>query len=288
MKIKLNETIRHGMAGDYKSLPQRYWKNDIIEVVPATNLYKDSDIVFWVNQDGWDDDGEGFPVYKGTYTEILYTPKFLSKWKMPKSDYGGEDMSDFYIVISCTRDSDDFEQSNWDCILADYPESFDEDTNKGILIAEFGHWACGWFKLMMVHETDFELLETMDEVKEKLDDYGLYNDEDYYRREMEAQEELVKDEIEYYIRNNGEEFDDRDFTDAEISQMVYWFVRECNSNDETPKEDEIYELVQRVLNWKTCNICVQYNDAHGNSDGYRQESYDQRFDVCGCHMRLEL
>jgi len=285
MKIKLLEGVRQGMAGDYKLIPQRYWKGDLIEVVPADNLPEDSKIKYWVKQDGWDEDGEGFPIYEGTYVEILYVPEHLEKWKMPKSDYGGEDMSEFYIVISRTRDSDHLEESNWARILEDYPEDYDEETNKGVLVANFGHWACGWFELLLVHETDFELLETMDEIKRGLSGYPVYDDDDLSNRESEDQWELCKDEIEYYIRNSDE---DLDLSDDQISEMIYWFVNESNGFQDYPDDDEIEDLIERILHWKTCNVCVEYNNTHSNGEGYRKESYDERFDCCGCQMKLEM
>lgn len=279
MKIKLLENIKR--EGYSKILPHKYYKNDILEVIPASNLPDNSEIKFWINQDGWDDDSYGFPVYVGQYTEILYAPIHLKKWEM-EFDYGGDDMSEYYIVLAHTRDSDTLEESNWESFLRDHPENYDEDTKKGILVANFGHWACGWFELILVHESDYEFLEEMDEIRKSLDDYPVYDEDNYSMMESESQYESVRDEIEYYIRNNVEE----EIEQKQIDQMVYWYVQECNSMDSTPNDQEIEELVERIKYWKTCPICVEYNNTHSNGEGYRKESYDERFDACGCQMKL--
>ena len=72
IKIKLHERITTGRA--YKFLwpeKQSYNAGDIISVIPASNLPKESPIVYWVNQDGWQDDAYGFPVYRDTKFDIL-------------------------------------------------------------------------------------------------------------------------------------------------------------------------------------------------------------------------
>jgi hypothetical protein len=172
-----------------------------------------------------------------------FEPQYLRKWEWP-SDYGGEDLSEFYMCLTHTRDSDLLEESNWDCILKQYPETFDEETNQGIRVVRFGHWACGWFEQIMVHESDFDSLKRMDCVREALNNYLVWDDEDYSRREYEEQEQNVKWEIDDYIRHHSQE--DIELSDNQIEQMIYWYCQDCNSNDSTPDDDEIEKLIEKV------------------------------------------
>lgn len=286
MKIKLLENIRYGMTGEYGYIPQKYYKGDIIEVIPQTNLPPEAEILFWIWQDGWENHPAGFPIYKTNKHIVLdYVPEHLKKWQMPKSDYGGDDMSAFYQVLGHTRDSETLEESNWIGFLRDHPENFDEETNKGILVARFGHWGCGWFELILVHETDFELLKEMDELREALDDYPVYDDELFSQMEMDEQFETVKSEFEYIMRHNDFEIE-YDLEDEQIENMASWFCSDANSSEDFPNEDDFVNYAEKVLHWKKCSICEKYNDE--NPEEYRKVWYDERYDCCGCQMELGL
>ena len=55
--------------------PTRYFSGEILEVIPASNQPEGSKIHFWIQQDGWEDDAYGFPVYVGEY-KILENVKY--------------------------------------------------------------------------------------------------------------------------------------------------------------------------------------------------------------------
>jgi len=202
-----------------------------------------------------------------------YEPQYLHKWKYPDS-YFGDTYEEFYIFMSITRDSDILEESNWKSFLRDYPEGFDEETNKGILITRASHWAVGWVDTIYIHESDYELLKICDKIREDLDNYPIYDEEDYSTRECDAQEESVRDEIKYQWLNKQYE----DIDEKIIDDMVYLFCRNSNSNEQIPRNfDEIQELYEDVIHTKECKICKELG---------RNYEYDDRHGFCDCQLKL--
>jgi hypothetical protein len=62
MKIELLQDVEHKTMYS-PDLPHKYTRGTVLEVIPADNLPKESGIIFWVQQDGWEDDSYGFPIY---------------------------------------------------------------------------------------------------------------------------------------------------------------------------------------------------------------------------------
>ena len=65
MKIELLQDIKHKTMYGF-GLPKIYTRGTVVQVEYASNLPADSDILFWLIQDGWQDDSYGFPIYKDT------------------------------------------------------------------------------------------------------------------------------------------------------------------------------------------------------------------------------
>ncbi len=63
MKIELLQDVEHKSMYS-KELPHIYERGQVIKVKYASNLPADSEILFWVVQDGWEEDAYGFPIYK--------------------------------------------------------------------------------------------------------------------------------------------------------------------------------------------------------------------------------
>lgn len=62
MKIELLQDIENKSMYGF-GLPHRYERGTVLHVIPADNLPKESEIIFWIMQDGWQDDCYGFPIY---------------------------------------------------------------------------------------------------------------------------------------------------------------------------------------------------------------------------------
>lgn len=104
-------------------------------------------------------------------------------------------ISDF-LVIPCgrNRDSRCLEESNFHAALAmlgGESEPVSDDDNGPVQIHRFGHWACGWFEIILVKPGTPQA--AMAEVIEaKLENYPVLDDDDYSSREFEAAEETWK------------------------------------------------------------------------------------------------
>lgn len=93
-----------------------------------------------------------------------------------------------WLVAPCStnRDADTLVRSNWDVQLKCVEECSTSDDYE---THEFGHWACGWFRLLLVRPGS--PAETVcSQLEDKLADYPVL-DESYYS-ELEFQEEYNK------------------------------------------------------------------------------------------------
>ena len=52
--------------------------------------------------------------------------------------------------------------------------------------SRFGHWACGWFELILVNPASDKHLKIAYQIKQDLDAYPVLDDDDYSEREYES------------------------------------------------------------------------------------------------------
>lgn len=116
------------------------------------------------------------------------------------------------IAGARNRDSDCLEESNFACTLkALGGEGTDVEVHR------FGHWACGWYELILVRPGS-EMAEEAEQIEAALSDYPVLDEHDLSEREMNAANETwrhcysQKQRIEY-IRDNREQFDFRSFVE---------------------------------------------------------------------------
>lgn len=123
-----------------------------------------------------------------------FTPEHLERWSAADpafggtGNYSGADLGAFYVApISQGRDtSDAITLSNWRVIsaeleqLAQHEESGEHD---------FGHWACGWYRLWLIHESDAAALERADYWAASLADYCIADESDWSELESEHESE---------------------------------------------------------------------------------------------------
>lgn len=97
------------------------------------------------------------------------------------------------FTFSRTRDSDILCESNYESILTDMEEKFPDDIEE----VHCNHWACGWvdhLAVKMLNEKG-ECTEAGKKIldwKSALENYPVANDEDFSRRESEAQHESIE------------------------------------------------------------------------------------------------
>ena len=89
-----------------------------------------------------------------------------------RANYMGEDLSDLYVVpVSRTRDSGCLDRSNF-AVALDMLGG-ESDT---VQVHNFGHWACGWYELILV-AGDSPAYSIAEKIAEKIADYPVLNEE---------------------------------------------------------------------------------------------------------------
>ena len=118
----------------------------------------------------------------------------------------------FVLPCSRNRDSDCLTESNFAVAL----EMLGGESET-VQVHRFGHWACGWYEIIVVKpETD--AAKKAEEIEKSLDDYPVLDDEDFSERESKAADETWKncysnEERIAFIREHRDEFEFFDFAD---------------------------------------------------------------------------
>jgi hypothetical protein len=120
-----------------------------------------------------------------------------------------------WLVLPCgrNRDSDCLTESNFHTALA-----LLGGESESVEVHRFGHWANGWFEIIIVDPTDAARVSTAQEIESSLDDYPILDENDFSEREETAANETwehcysVSQRIEY-IRANRSQFEFRGFAD---------------------------------------------------------------------------
>ena len=163
--------------------------------IPKSHIFLDVDNQF--NQASYtlyvegDIKEEHFINYSSTL-EYLKQNNLITK--MPKWDgsyYIGPRYDDYYIIAGHSRDSRILEESNYTSI-----KEFLEKNKINFIEVSFNHWAVGWIEELMIQEDDIKDIEFInDEILDKLEDYPVFDEEDFYKREYEEATEIKEDMI---------------------------------------------------------------------------------------------
>ncbi len=198
-----------------------------------------------------------------------FVPSFLKKWEYP-DHYFGEDLTGWYSVIGRTRDATMLEDSNFECILKALGGESENaiEEKRGVYVAHHSHWAVGWVEGLMIHETHIDLLKQADEIMEGLDGYPVYDDEDYSEREMNAQWELIEQEVRSSLNMISDEWTQEEF------DFICWSLAQAQPDfDSCPTHDEIAEA------WEETHGHLRHCKIHG-------DFIDKR--PCECQQRMEF
>jgi hypothetical protein len=85
------------------------------------------------------------------------------------------------VLLTRNRDSDLLSESNWHTVL-----KFLGGESGSVQIVRHGHWACGWVEYMMIDSNDKDMLALAESVEAKLNDYPIWDENDFSNREYEA------------------------------------------------------------------------------------------------------
>jgi len=119
----------------------------------------------------------------------IYIPKNLNRWNRAdpatggRDNYAGADKSSCYVFLFRSRDSRLLEENNfsegWEAIK---PLLKNEESG----IHRFRHWACGWYELILIHESESAALAEADDIAARLEDYPILNEESFSAAEHES------------------------------------------------------------------------------------------------------
>jgi hypothetical protein len=103
-----------------------------------------------------------------------------SKGLDSRANYAGDGMGDLVVVVGRNRDSDILSESNFQCAL-----DMLGGESKNVKVGRFGHWACGWFELVMVNPRSKKHLKIAYDIQKSLDNYPVLDESDYNDRQSE-------------------------------------------------------------------------------------------------------
>ena len=121
-----------------------------------------------------------------------------------------DDQQDWIVVYGQNRDSGALQRSNFAVVLADF--GGESDT---VEVHRFGHWACGWLEIIIVHPS---LADKAEGWERALENYPVANDEHFSQVESEEADQVwancydSRERIEY-IRENRNQFEFHNFAD---------------------------------------------------------------------------
>jgi len=107
-----------------------------------------------------------------------------------------------------SRDSGILERSNFKTLL-----ELLGGESKDVEICNFGHWACGWFKIIILNPENQELIGTAEKIEKQLDEYPILDEDNYSQLENEEMHECWESfACEEFIYKMGKEFNLKDPT----------------------------------------------------------------------------
>lgn len=90
-----------------------------------------------------------------------------------------------WLVIPCSRnrDSGALDESNFRVALESLGGESDD-----VQVHRFGHWACGWFEIIIVNPARENAVDKAEGIEAALANYPVLSDEDYSALEFEQHE----------------------------------------------------------------------------------------------------
>lgn len=94
------------------------------------------------------------------------------------------ELDNFYIgPCSQTRDSSILEKVNFETMTGRVLAASQHGETE---IHRFGHWACGWYEMLLIHPEDTAALIVAAELSASLEQYSVLDDQAYSEAECEA------------------------------------------------------------------------------------------------------
>ena len=133
-----------------------------------------------------------------------------------------EDRGEWLLApVILTRDAGPLQRSNWETVAGELElgrEEFADDVEE----LEFGHWACGWFRVLIVRP-DSEAAALALEWAESLSGYGVADEERLAQLEAEEEDEAWenygRDDWRRQLRGRFPALDWDDVTDRALDDL---------------------------------------------------------------------
>lgn len=151
----------------------------------------------------------------------------LEKWTKPR-DYFGEEYWDYYWGPGRHRDSDHFENSNYEAAKAILEEAaqadeaeweakgLDPDEEPPVVDARASHFAVGWVENLMVHQQATHAVAALEDIESRLEDYPVLDDDDLSTREYE---DIIQSYGDYWKSDLVKAFNLSEFYDEEFDLL---------------------------------------------------------------------
>ena len=91
------------------------------------------------------------------------------------------DIGEWLVVCGRNRDSGLLEESNFAMALQRLGGE-----SESVQVHSFGHWACGWFEILLVNPCDADKRTIAEAIENSLADYPVLDESDYSARQWNA------------------------------------------------------------------------------------------------------
>lgn len=213
-----------------------------------------------------------------------------TQFDAPGLNGGRYNISEWFVLLSKTRDADSLEESNfevckkmltdrfgpeyepedswapcsklheWDGMLPPLEDIVGSNTTNWYS-ASFGHWACGDFELLLVEDT-IEGEDFAEEIISSLQDYPILDEDDWSTREHDRAWDYFSN-TQYH-----------DMIRSVISDFEDMCPRICNLV-ESLTEDDIWEIVGDS-NWHIQEVGYEFDDNALNIHNVTKYVWDNR------------
>ena len=143
-----------------------------------------------------------------------------SEFRPSSHDTAGLGLADRqdWLVHPCVanRDADVLTESNFESAKRELDMADPDGSHHEV--HRFGHWACGWFEIILVRPTANAALYRASQHVDALDNYPILDEDDYSDRQSQAADETwshcynAKERI-AYIRDHRDQFEFSSFAD---------------------------------------------------------------------------
>lgn len=193
-----------------------------------------------------------------------------------KENYMGDSSHDHWFIVEIchSRDSDYLTESNWDYAI----KELQADKTAGCEIHNFGHWACGWYELILIHPWRKDLRKIAEDINAQLRNYPVLDEGDYCERTYEAALECwdswgrdqLREALNSYYEEDNLDFSEDSYSNAEIDQLWQFFGRYLLSWDIDAGEEASFNIEGFI-------------DLLGTTQDYRKEPYRMKMPEIARH-----